>query len=170
MSEEQQPTWKHHWHRHKSKVIGYSILAIILTLFILLIYKVAQTTPSAPYTQYPIHWHAYPQVFICGEEKTLPYPSNPAEHLGNPLLHTHAPPENYAHVEGQVFNKADITLGKYFDAIGFKFSSTQILDKTNGDLCNGKPASIKMWVNEQLNTELRDHVLADQERILIKFE
>ncbi|MBI5391766.1 hypothetical protein HZB00_02065 [Candidatus Woesearchaeota archaeon] len=168
--EEQKQNQPIPWKKYKGKAIGYGILAIILFLFILLLYKVSQVKPAEGYTSGPVHWHAYPTVMVCGEEKTLPYPA-PSQHLGNPLLHTHAPPENYAHIEGQIYNKDDITLGKYFDAIGVKFSNTGILEKRNGEKCgNGKPGQVRMSVNGVPNTELRNHVLADGEKILITFE
>ena len=159
--------------RTKRKITKYVIILIIIALIAYGVYALYQKTSKldfSTYTQGAVHWHAYPTVEICDEEKELPYPIGANEHLGSALLHTHTPPENYIHIEGRVKSEEDIKLGKYFDNIGVKFSQEQIFDTKNGDLCNGKPGKLKMFVNDVENFEFRNYTIKDQDRILIKYE
>jgi len=106
-------------------------------------------------------------VFICGERIPLPQPPSD-QHLGNPLLHTHD--DGRVHVEGTVWNAEDITLGKYMDVLGKHFKDTELLDKTNGDLCDGEEAVVKLIVDGEENQELANYVIQDEEAYELRFE
>ena len=114
-----------------------------------------------------IHWHAVPQINLCGEQKPIPTPG-PGLHLGNTLFHTHE--DAQIHIEGTVAGPEQITLGGFFDNIGVKFSSTEIMDKKNGDICNGNPGTVQLLINGSQNTEFRDYVVRDKDKIQIMFE
>ncbi len=158
----------------KRKIIKYSLILLIIILISYgsyALFKKSGDVSSSSYTKDSVHWHAYPTIMICGEEKILPYPTGSKnEHLGNALLHTHAPPDNFIHIEGKVYKVDEIKLGKYFDVIRVKFDKDQILDTKNGDLCNSKPGKLIMFVNDIENFEFRDYIIKDQDKILIKYE
>ncbi len=114
-----------------------------------------------------IHWHATPLIEICGEKKSTPVPLT-NRHLGSNLLHTHE--DSLIHIEGNVQSPEHITLGKFFDGIAVKFSETKIMNKTNGDLCNGNKGKVKMLVNGKENFEFRNYVIKEKDVIKIIFE
>ena len=107
-------------------------------------------------TKGPIHWHADFEIWICEEEINLKDPKPPLSVLGSPLLHEHN--DNRMHVEGVVLQKEDVSLGAFFHVIGGKLSEEQIIvptnegivEKKNGELCNGKPAKLYVFVNGEL--------------------
>lgn len=90
--------------------------------------------------------------------------------MGNNLLHIHSAPDNFIHIEGRVYSTDEIKLGKFFDVININFNKDQIFDKKNGDLCNNKPGKLKMLVNDIENSEFRDYIIKDKDKIVIKFE
>ncbi len=123
-----------------------------------------------PYTSSQVHWHASLQVFTCGNYREMPKPVGADDaHLGQPLLHTHK--DGLIHIEGRVYRKGDIALGKYMDNIGVKFDSDKILDYVNGDGCkDGKENTVNMKVNGKENSELRDYVIQDGDKIEVRYE
>ncbi|MBI4052835.1 MAG: hypothetical protein HY394_02240 [Candidatus Diapherotrites archaeon] len=112
-----------------------------------------------------VHWHATPRIFLCGGEKLIPTPPET-----NPLLHTHE--DRLIHIEGSVSGPEQITLERFFDGIGIKFSSTGIWGKRNGDTCEntGKAGKVSMKVNGSANTEFQNFVPKDGDVIEIRFE
>jgi hypothetical protein len=116
------------------------------------------------YTDREVHWHAAVDLTICGEHVDLPcnVVSEGTVHgknfCGEHLLHHHY--DNVIHIEGQIEKKEDIALGKFFDIVGIPFDKDKILDKKNGDLCDGKPGVLKMYVNNQPRTDFRDFIPA----------
>ena len=71
-------------------------------------------------------------------------------------MHTHD--DNTLHIEGLIQKKEDIVLGLFFDVIEVPFDKDRIMDVKNGDLCDGKPGVLKMYVNDQPRTDFRDYV------------
>ncbi|MEK6941240.1 MAG: hypothetical protein AABW85_00055 [archaeon] len=131
----------------------------------------ANVTPNTAGLSFPlgkIHWHATPAIEICGETKKIPTPASDV-HLGTSLLHTHQ--DALIHIEGFVSDPSQIMLGEFFDNIGIKFSENQIMDKQNGDNCpNGKTGQVDMAVNNSQNTDFRNYVIKNGDKIAIKFE
>lgn len=159
-------------YKQKRKLLTYSIVFIFLILIAYGSYglfKKSTEEATNAYTKTSVHWHAYPKVIICGEEKELPYPLGQG-HLGNALLHTHSPPDNFMHIEGKVYSADEIKLGKYFEVLGIEFTENQIFDIKNGDLCNDKLGKLKMFVNDVENFELNNYVIKDKDNIFIKYE
>ena len=77
---------------------------------------------------------------------------------GAMLTHTHG--DGVIHVEGRVWKKEDIALGNFFDGFGLTFTNSSIIYKKNGDICpNGKSGTLKMYVNDQPNTDFRDYLI-----------
>lgn len=121
------------------------------------------TTSSGPV----VHWHANVTIETCGLTVDLPRIPAGASHLGNDLLHTHD--DNIIHIEGIVKSDNDIRLGAFFDAIRLPFSENQLYNFKNGQACsaNSSPGKVKMFINGKENNEFRNHVVRDQEDILI---
>lgn len=162
--------------KKRKGLIKYSIYAIIAIVVIFGLFKLFSggsdsnnSSDSGPYTSSPVHWHASLDVYICGEKVTIPENAPLGEHhLGLPLLHTHA--DRLIHIEGQIWNKEEITIGKYMKVIGEEFTDTTLLDKNNGDLCNENPGKVKLIVNSKENQELTNYVVQDGDKLELRFE
>ena len=115
------------------------------------------------YTDREVHWHALVDISICGVHRDLPLAESSdtvhgKTYRGIPLLHTHD--DNIIHIEGLIQKKEDIALGRFFDAIEIPFDKDKLMDVKNGDVCDGKPGKLKMFVNDQPRTDFRDYILA----------
>ena len=154
--------------KRKIKTISiWTLVVFIAGGFIYGIITLATGERTQPFSRGQVHWHADINVFICGEQ--IPLPKPPAnQHLGTPLLHTHD--DGQIHVEGIIRRAEDITLSRYMDAIGKKFNNEELLDKQNGDLCNGEKATVKLYVDGKESTALGSHIIKDGERYELRFE
>src|SRR3989344_6693070 len=124
------------------------------------------THKPATYTDHQVHWHALVDISICGEHRDLPRAKAGSQvhgqnYLGVPLMHTHD--DNTIHMEGLIQKKEDISLGRFFDVISVPFDKDKLMDVKNGDLCDGKPGVLNMFVNGQPRTDFRDYILASTE-------
>lgn len=119
------------------------------------------------YTSGQVHWHALVNIELCGQKEDLMHTKSST--MVSPMLtHTHG--DNKIHIEGQIFRKEDIALGKFMDGINVPFSGTKIKDKQNGNKCpDGTVGTVKMFVNDQPNTEFRNYVPKDGDTIRIVF-
>ena len=163
------------------KIKNYIITTVVLVILIALIYIyiIKPINDFKPYTSGSIHWHANFEVDLCGVKQDFTKGYD-LEHdgIGSLILHTHD--DGIIHIEAQVPKKEDLELGNFFDNIKIPFSSTQIMDKKNGDLCSSSKAGrVSMYVNGEKNTEFRNFILKkceseniqqDCDHILIKFE
>ena len=123
--------------------------------------------PSGPYSGGSIHWHATIKVFVCGEEYQLPAPQG-GHHLGLPLLHTHE--DRLIHIEGTIWKPEEITLGKYMEVIGENFKDDELIDKKNGDACDGQPGKVKLMANGKEDSMLSQYVIKDGDKYELRFE
>src|SRR3989344_295618 len=119
------------------------------------------THKPTTYTDRQVHWHALVDISVCGVHRDLPHAdSSEIVHgepfKGTPLMHSHD--DNTIHIEGLIQKKEDIALGRFFDVIRVPFDKDRIMDVKNGDLCEGKPGILKMYVNDQPRTDFRDYV------------
>ena len=131
-----------------------TIVWILIVIFVVfMVYKWIVNFPK-PYTSAPVHWHAQFEVSACGESINLPRVGERAAFLGEHLLHTHD--DNKAHIEGQVWEKEDVSIKAFIDAIN--------LDKyvkSNG--CDS-PLS-KILVDNFSDADGLNHIMADGETI-----
>ena len=155
--------------QRRKSLIQYGIIGAVLLGLVGLGYGFVQLLPegSGTYTQAPIHWHASLEIVTCGQTRELPMPL-PGQHLGTGLLHTHE--DQLIHIEGVIPNADAIKLGRYMDNIGLHFKNNEILDYQNGELCNGKPGSVKLLVNGEENNLFTDYVIKDGDKFRIVFE
>lgn len=177
--------------KHQSKYVKYAIFGIIVGGFVLggffLFGSGGKQDNSAEGTTsllQSIHWHAYPEVFVCGEKKTLPFPAKESDDLGTASLHTHKS-ENWVHLEGRFDIAKPPQLAEYFKVIGVTFSSERIewkagngvdvdasvpaVDVKNGDACSGAPGNWKMLVNGKESSEWGEHRIFDGEKYRFEF-
>ncbi len=141
-------------------------LWISITILVLIAFAIGvgwlYTHRTETYTDREVHWHASVDVTICGEHKDLPCgKETPGQVHGEKFcgiheMHHHY--DNVIHIEGLIQKKEDIALGRFFDIIGVPFDKDKIMDKKNGDLCDGKPGKLKMYVNGQPRNDFRDYI------------
>src|SRR3989338_8426863 len=157
--------------KQKKKILWCGLAAIFLTLMIWGIVSIARQGGS--YSQGQVHWHADLVLTVCGKNVPLPKPvAGTKVHgelfIGTPFLHLHNEPQ--IHVEGAIKDAREITLGKFMDIIGLKFTSTEFMDKKNGDACpDGSLGKVKLLVNGKENEELDTKVIIDKEKYEILF-
>lgn len=154
--------------QRRKSLIQYGIIGAVLLGLVGLGYGFVQLLPegSGTYTQAPIHWHASLEIVTCGQTRELPMPL-PGQHLGTGILHTHE--DQLIHIEGVIPNEEAIMLKRYMDNIGLHFKNNEILDYQNGELCNGKPGSVKLLVNGEENNLLTEYVIKDGDKLRIEF-
>ena len=151
-------------HIHKKHVIGLLIVVALVGGIAYGWRYLKATTPDAPYTKGPVHWHAKMEIEVCGEKRDLPgSPSDSSgishgkSRIGTELTHHHF--DNVMHIEGVILKKEDIALGAYADRIGLTFDREHLMEKKSGDECSpGKPGQVKMFVNGEQNEEFRDFI------------
>lgn len=138
------------------KIMKYSIVAIVLIGIVIGIVSLLKTVKSpGPYYKGAYHWHSSIKISICGQESPLRCSNN---HCGANAIHHHN--DDIIHMEGNtIYNKNEISLGRFFQGLNIPFSETQIIDKKNGDLCNGKPGKVLMYVNKVPNLEFQNFIL-----------
>lgn len=148
-------TMKNEFREHHKKFLFYLIvIPVLLSTFYLAGHTVYKNVVSE--TGGPVHWHMDYQVWACGEQLNLVDPKGFRNKVGSPLFHEHN--DNRIHVEGTVKKLSDISYGKYFEVVGGSLTDTSfsydvegkgIVSYQNGDLCNGEPGTLKVFVNGQ---------------------
>ncbi len=145
-------------------IAGVSALA---TLY--LIYKIVLLfTASA--SGGPVHWHADFEVWACGERISLEEAGGWSTRVGPLLLHHHG--DDRMHVEGVVRDFKDVTVGKFFEAIGGKFTADVLALRDgkgvlrawqNGDECSdGRSGALKFFVNGLPNGQFGEYNIAKE--------
>ena len=139
---------------------GKITLAIIFVIIIGAAIMLFQSLPQLPLGK-PVHAHALVDITICGEHKDIPKANSTAiahekKFLGLPYLHTHD--DNIIHIEGTIQTRNQVSLGAFFDAINVPFDKDKIMNVQTGDLCNGKPGKLFLYVNNKKNTAFRNYI------------
>lgn len=155
--------------RQTKNILTYAIIILLIGGLGYLVYYLSSNKVQ-PYTSGSVHWHATVDIEVCGQRQDLPRIAPGEGHRGLPLLHTHD--DNTIHIEGQVFKKEDISLGRFMSAVGAPFFNTTIMDMHNGDVCEntGKPGTVKLIINDAPNDQWRDFVPKDGDAIKIIFD
>ncbi|MBI2578825.1 MAG: hypothetical protein HYW26_03880 [Candidatus Aenigmarchaeota archaeon] len=127
------------------------------------------------------HIHAYIVPVVCGVEEKLPIEVNELEethtHEEKNTIHFHASLP-YDKSSGEIIDKTPLKLGTFFDGINVRFTDTCFMDKCSGDLCNGKPGTLKVFANTEKywekgtpwGTADRNYVWSDRDIIYIAFD
>jgi nitrite reductase (NO-forming) len=122
-------------------------------------------------TKGPVHWHADTKVWICGEEMYLADPEGLANRVGTSVLHEHN--DGRIHIEGVVKELDDVSLGRYFEAIGgsldgesIMFPSTEgMVGKKNGDHCADGEGILAVYVNGKRIASPQSYVPAPETNV-----
>ena len=151
--------------------------------FILVVFSVGVTTIYAAATtvylnvisesEGPIHWHADYEIWVCGQQiKNLKGSEGLSNKVGTSIFHHHN--DFRIHAEGIVIKKDDVSLGKFFKAIGGGFdgdalsivlNDDSVKTFSNGDLCNGLPGKWRLFLKNhdtgyfEENPGLQNYVL-----------
>ncbi len=153
-----QPSERRKW----ELFLGISLPIAVATLYIIgtTVYR-----NSISVTKGPVHWHADFRIFVCGEELNIVDPHGLVNLVGSPLLHEHG--DNRVHIEGRVMDWEDITLPRFFSAIGGELTQDHLtlptnngstVSMTNGQTCrDGKTGSVQVFVHS-----VRDGVVIQQ--------
>lgn len=164
---------------------GIAAAVLIVGYFIINIKPTTSTNNIYNLTGIPqgfVHWHADVDVVICGEDKKLPE-SVRGTLLGTHKLHTHSNSENIGslpgsdgngvlHNEGFILQgPAGHTLEAFMRNIIVRFSETQIMDRSNGMLCDNSnnTGSVKVFVNDNILESPLNYIPRDQDFIKIEF-
>ena len=115
----------------------------------------------------PVHWHADYEVWVCGQELDLIDPSGFSNKVGTSILHEHN--DKRIHVEGVIIKKIEASLGYYFNVIGGKLTTEEliyptnegIVKKRNGEFCNEKPAKLQVFLYKTFDKKFTQTKLDD---------
>jgi len=157
---------------HTEKILMFTLISIPIMLSTLYLgaYTVNQNFQSV--TGGPVHWHVDYQVWVCDERLDLVDPKFPSNKIGTPVLHEHN--DDRIHVEGTIMRLSEANLGTYFNVIGGRITAQSItyptqdqgiIDKTNGDLCDGQPSTLKVYVNGERIPNPATYVMYPHEKV-----
>ncbi|MBI4173389.1 MAG: hypothetical protein HY519_01590 [Candidatus Aenigmarchaeota archaeon] len=158
------------------KKVFFIVIAATVSLSTIYLGWATVTGNMASATQGPVHWHADFEIWVCGQSVQLPGPTNLENRVGTPLLHHHnegspagRPGVYRIHVEGVVKELQDVSLGRFFEAIGGSLTKTAIgipqADGSmavyrNGDACpDGSVGALGVYVNNQLSQAMDGYVI-----------
>lgn len=158
------------------KVIFISMAAVIVSVTAYLVVATVYSNVISV-TNGPVHWHASIAFKICGQEYQL---DNRDIAVDKPA-HTHA--DQLVHIETTPIRWEDVQLNRFFEYIGGEFTKTSlsfpsdsgIVSAKNGELCDDKPATLKMFVNGKLESKMDEYVISPVEageidKILLVFD
>ena len=156
-------------HNHKSMLF----LLIVIPIIAATLYTAGTTIylNRISATNGPVHWHADLEIWDCGTKIDLLNPQGLSNRVGTPVFHEHN--DFRIHVEGAVVKKKDISLGNFFNVVGGVLTGGSLEIPTNGgitslqegDLCNGKPGKVQVFVYKVVNPKERGNWIYTQEKI-----
>lgn len=119
------------------------------------------------------HIHAYIPITLCGKEFRLPIETGaltgPHTHEEKNIAHWHDRLP-YDNVLKQPKDVTPFTLDVFFKAVHIPFDIRRIGTARNGDLCEGKSGTVKMFVNGIENSDYERYVWKDHDVIAIIFD
>ena len=112
-------------------------------------------------TKGPVHWHADFEIWKCGKKLDIIDPEGMANRVGSRLFHEHG--DGRMHVEGIIKNIEDVDLHNFFKSIGGDLSEISfnipadhnIIEVSDGELCNGEPAEVQIFAYVVSNPDAR---------------
>lgn len=125
----------------KGKWILYLGIAIPIVLATLILAGTTVYLNLVSISGGPVHWHADFQVWACGKQLDLIDPVGIENRVGTSAFHEHG--DNRIHIEGVVNQLEDVSLGKFFEAVGGELHADHLTLPTdageitykNGDFC-----------------------------------
>lgn len=119
----------------------------------------------------PVHWHADYEIWACDKMIELEEPEGISNIQGVDLLHAHD--DNRMHVEGVLLNPESASIGAYFNALGGKITNSGFtlpsnqgtVSVENGQMCNGMPAALYVFVNGNPIENYDDYAISHYENV-----
>jgi hypothetical protein len=148
------------------KVLLFSFMVLIISINTLYLAGSTIYKNQRSLSKGPVHWHADLEIWNCGQEVNLRDPKGWSNKIGSPLVHEHN--DKKIHVEGVILHTDDASLGHFFDVIDGKLNSRELvvpvneghLNLKNGDVCNGAPGMVQVFVYQTNGTEVTQKKLA----------
>ncbi len=146
-------------HRYKTALfLGITIPVIIASVF--LAWSTIYVNVISE-SKGPVHWHTDFEIWNCGEWIEMQDPEGMSNRVGTSLFHEHG--DNRIHIEGVVLEESHVGLEDFFHVIGGHLHEGSLGIPTNngystvndGDLCNGKPGKLQVFVYKITNPESR---------------
>lgn len=142
------------------KIILFSLIIGVVVLNTLYLAGATIYKNQRSLSQGPVHWHADIEVWNCGQEVNLKDPVGWSNKIGTPLVHEHN--DKKIHVEGVIMDREQESLGHFFEVIGGKLNARELVVPTNdgelrlnhGDLCNGQPGMVQVFLFKTNGTEV----------------
>jgi len=156
-------------HNHKKLLFSLMVIPIIAAT----LYTAGTTIylNQVSHTKGPVHWHADFEIWNCGEKVDLRNPQGLSNRVGSPVFHEHD--DFRIHVEGVVVKTGDVALDNFFNVIGGVLTEESlgvpaddgITILHNGDLCNGKPGKIQVFVYKVISPKEQGRWVYMQEKV-----
>lgn len=162
--------------KKKTKILKlFLFFGIIIPIILATLYSAGSTIylNFISVTKGPIHWHADYEIWACGQMLELIDPTGISNRIGTPVFHEHN--DNRIHVEGVVLNPEDVELGKFFKFVGGQLhkehfmlpTNNGVVEKNNGDTCNGKNGKIQVFVYKTKNGRYTQEKIEDFEEYVL---
>ena len=156
-------------HNHKRMLFLFMIIPIVAAT----LYTAGTTIylNQISITKGPVHWHADFEIWNCGEKIDFLDPRGLSNRIGTPVFHEHN--DFRIHVEGVVVKEEDVALDNFFNVIGGVLTeeslgvsaNDEITLLHNGDLCNGKPGKVQVFVYKVINPKEQGRWIYTQEKV-----
>jgi hypothetical protein len=154
-----------------TKKIVYFLVAALALLVTIFLVATTLHLNSISLTKGPVHWHADFEIWVCDKEIKLAEPKGLSNKQGVDLMHAHD--DNRIHVEGVILDKKQASLGAFFYAVGGSLSDDGLKVPTDdgmvavheGDLCNGQPAKLYVFVNGNLIDNPSSYIISPYEKV-----
>ena len=162
------------FYKEKSETLKWLLfLGIIIPTILVTVYLAGSTIylNIISETKGPVHWHADYEVWICGEKVDLIDAKGLSNRVGTTVLHEHG--DDRMHVEGVVVKKKDVDLHTFFDVVGGSLTNNhlaistndKIVEKDNGDLCNGNPGKLQVFLYKIKNPDDTKNWIFEQKKL-----
>ncbi len=161
--------------------IGYAVVVIILGYIAYSVYYYLSTAEKVEEFEVcyadkcikTFHIHADISIELCGKKVSLPLEHGPLEgphtHKERNKLHFHERLP-YDPATGRIMETKPLQLGTFMNEFDIRFNDNCIGEYCNGMEClPGSPGNVRMFVNEQPNTEFNQYVWKDGDKIKITF-
>ncbi len=150
---------------HKKKKLFFWMIVVPVVFSSLYLAGHTIYENSISETKGPVHWHADYEVWVCGNRLDLIDPKFPENKIGSPLFHEHN--DDRMHVEGTIIDIDEVNLESYFKVIGGELHEGHLrynaidnkYDMETGDLCNGEPGSLKVYINGKRTEDYEEYII-----------
>lgn len=155
------------------KRIVFDVIAVVVVIATLFMVSSTLYLNFTSPTKGPVHWHADYEIILCNEHYELMEPKGMLNRVGTNTLHEHN--DNRIHVEGVPRTLEEVSLGEFFEKVDSHLSNNEFhmnsnkgeITVKNGQLCNGKAATLYVFVEKQFGRERKWSKLENAEEYVI---